>query len=131
MTLKQLNLLAGIVIVLGLIAWGVSLIPLGGQHILSGGTDGEAYTHAEGGTYYDISVKLPAHTPLIGAADAKARLAMEQAFAQDIAQFKKDSGAGNVNLADEPRMEGRKYQYAATYAGVHLAAFYVLPLRHL
>ena len=110
-----------IVVVLGLIAWGLAYLASPGKHLLSGApaADG-SFEHTEEGEFYHISIKVPQKTPLwrlfSAEADMKARYAMERVFLEAVEQFKTESGVEEVNLEDEPWMEGRRYEYAASYA---------------
>lgn len=111
----------GIIIVIGVLAWGLSFLSSPGKHLLSGApaADG-SFEHTENGQFYHIDLKVPQKTPLWrfgnSAADAKARLAMEQVFLDAAAQFKKDGDVKNINLKDQPWMDGRQYEYAVSYA---------------
>jgi hypothetical protein len=114
-----------VVVVLVAIAWGLSFLhapqPAAdqSQHVLSGQLTTEgSYLYSDNAAYYDIEVTYPAHTSLSGAADAKARLLIEQELAADIEQFKSDGNFANLTPEDI-QMQGlggdRKYAYSTEY----------------
>src|SRR5665213_1966398 len=135
MNTKKALAWVGVIVVLALIALAFSLIPkpavapvlpaaatkspvLGGVATSSG-----AYDYVENQPYYTVDVTYPAQLPLVAAASAKAELTMEQALADDIAQFKTDGDFTNLTAADAQTqgLDGtRKYAYAVSYT--HLRA---------
>ena len=111
----------GAIIVVGLIAWGLTYLASPGKHLFSGvPADDGSFEHTDEGEYYRVSIKVPQKTPLWrfgnSAADTRARYAMEGALSAEKYRFKTDSGVEEVSLAEEPWMEGRRYEYAVSYA---------------
>lgn len=91
------------------------------------------YAYEEHAPYYDIVAAYPAKTPLSGGADAKARLAIEQAIADRIAEFKQNGDFENLT-AEDIELQGiggdRKYALTLEYkvsqgAGYHSYAYTV------
>lgn len=106
---------------LGFWASKTGLGPLAPQerHVLMGSTTPEGdYVYVEDAPYYTIEVRYPAKTALSGAADAKARFAIETALAARIAQFKTDGNFENLTEEDV-RIQGlgadRKYALGLEY----------------
>jgi hypothetical protein len=126
---KKLAVWAGIVVVLIIIALGFSIVAkkveaptvttLPASPILGGvATTSDMYEYAEDKPYYMVDVQYPAKTSLAAGANAKATRVMEQALADDIAQFKTDGDFANLTAADA-QIQGlgddRKYAFGATY----------------
>ena len=124
-----------VAIAVGLVAWGVSFIPVSEpagpeQHILSGqlGEEGD-YHYAENADYYTVDADYPATTSLSGAADVRARTTIERAVADRVAEFKRNGDFANLT-AEDIRIQGlgpdRKYelrmQYQA-YTGVNTVSY--------
>lgn len=109
-----------VVAVLGLIAWGISLIKLsppaasqGSEHVLEGEMIGEGvYRYGENEPYYTIEAWYPAQTSLSGAADVKARMTIEQLLKDRIEQFKQNGDFANL-MPEDVEIQGlgedRKY----------------------
>jgi hypothetical protein len=107
----------------GLVAWGLTLLraPQGSAitHVLAGTPAANGnYEYVENADYYTIDVAYPGVVSLQGAAGAKAELTIEQALADDIAQFKSDGNFANLTPEDV-QIQGlgpdRKYVYGAEY----------------
>jgi hypothetical protein len=118
-----------IVVVLLVVALGFSVLAnkvqaptvkaLPPSPILGGvATSSNAYGYVENKPYYTVDVLYPAKTPLSADANGKAVRIMEQALANNIAQFKKDGNFANLT-AEDIRIQGlgadRKYAFGATY----------------
>ncbi len=78
------------------------------QHVLAGTTTPQGdYQYSENAPYYTIEAQYPAH-----------RLAIEQALADSITQFKKDGNFANLT-AEDVQIQGlgpdRKYAFDAEY----------------
>jgi len=126
--MKKIIASLGIIVVLVIIALGVLLIPhvlqapvpqtspiLGGKAVSS---QGERYIYNVDTQYYTIETTYPSQIPLAGAAGPKAERVMEQAIADDIAQFKSDSNLDQITPQDA-QIQGldgtRKYAFNASY----------------
>lgn len=112
MSTKQILYSLGILIILGLIFAGLASLtrpvaPVAQEtHVLAGTlTDQGDYLYTENKDYYTIQAAYPANTPLEPAADAKARATIEQALADEIANFKQDSGL-NTLTPDDIKVQG-------------------------
>jgi len=113
-----------IALAVGLVAWGVTLVPVPASqqpvpHILAGQQmPAGNYHYSETADYYTIDADYPATTTLQGAADIKARLTVEQAIAAQIAQFKQDGNFANLTPEDV-QIQGlgpdRKYALGMEY----------------
>ncbi len=127
MDMKRVGSAAGVLIVLGLIAWGLSLIPHSASPVVSdtspvlGGTATSTtdYEYVENAPYYTIDIVYPRTTPVQDSqADLAARTDMEQAIAGDIAQFKQDGNFANLTPEDI-QIQGlgpdRKYSLSYDY----------------
>lgn len=130
MSAKQILSIAGILLVLGLIAWGVGslsrtmLEPTIEQEqtspILGGtATSSTSYEYVENKPYYTIEATYPRKTLLQDpGADLKARTTMEQSIADGIAQFKTDGNFANLT-AEDIQLQGlgtdRKYALGYDY----------------
>lgn len=89
------------------------------SHVLQGSsTPSGDYVYLENAPYYVITAAYPGKTPLFGNADAKARLAVEQALADRIAEFKQNGDFENLTEEDVA-IQGiggdRKYTLAMEY----------------
>jgi hypothetical protein len=114
-----------VVVVVGAIAWGLSLVHVpqpaapAMQHVLQGQlTASGNYHYNETADYYTIDADYPATTTLTGPADVKARLTIEQGLADQIAQFKQDGNFASLTPEDV-QIQGlgpdRKYALDMTY----------------
>ena len=81
-------------------------------------TAGGDYHYIINEQYYTVDAVYPSQPSLSAAAATKAELIMEQGIANDIAQFKQDSGLATITAADV-QTQGlggdRKYAFGATY----------------
>ncbi len=126
---KKLAVWAGIVVALLIIALGFSIVAkkveaptvttVPPSPILGGvATSSDMYEYLEDKPYYLIDVEYPSKTALSATANAKATRVIEQALADDIAQFKADSGLDTLTTEDV-QIQGlgpdRKYAFGATY----------------
>jgi hypothetical protein len=126
MTLKQIGYTLGILVVLAVIfgIWASFTKPIaapvaGETHVLQGTkTANGDYQYTEDKDYYTIAASYPAQTPLEGEADIKARAAIEQGLADEIANFKQNSGLDTLT-AEDARIQGldgtRKYALDLEY----------------
>jgi hypothetical protein len=137
MTTKQILYSLGILLALGAVfAFFASFAePVGPaveeSHVLAGTlTEQGDYLYAEDKEYYAIQAAYPAKTPLAPEADRKARAAIEQGIAAEIARFKSDSGLDTLtaedakmqNLSAERRYAlGMEYQEATSTGTVSYA----------
>jgi hypothetical protein len=81
-------------------------------------TEGGDYHYVENKSYYTVDITYPAQLSLATDASIKAERVIEQALADDIAQFKQDGDFANLTPADI-QTQGlggdRKYAFGATY----------------
>lgn len=124
---KQILSIIGMVIVLGVIVSGVSLLGQKGvmpavvtdkSPILGGvATSSTAYEYVENAPYYMVDAVYPRKTLLADpAADLKARTTMEQDIASGIAQFKQDGDFANLTQEDiQTQGLGADRKYAIGY----------------
>lgn len=122
MNYKQLGILLIILaagaIVFGALSSNKKAVPEE-THVLNGSpTESGAFVYAEDASYYTIAAYYPATTTLPAEADAKARLAIEQALAERIAEFKRNGDFENLTEEDV-RIQGlgpdRKYALVMEY----------------
>ena len=111
MTTKQILYTLGILAVLaGIFGFLASFAEPAGPaaeetHVLAGAlTDQGDYLYTEDKDYYAVKAAYPANTPLGPEADRKARSAIEQGIADEIAVFKSDSNL-DVLTAEDAQMQ--------------------------
>lgn len=93
MNLKKILSAGGILVVLALIAVGISFIPRAPSSkqvdILSGVASSTDTVHTEEGEFYTIRVVFPAHTALLATADVRARETIQTELLATVMEFKK------------------------------------------
>jgi hypothetical protein len=121
--MKKLVALIVVVIVVGAawLAGGRGATPItdtAQTHILNGTPSAQGFHYAEHEKYFTIDADYPATTSLVAAADAKARMTIEQGLATQIADFKQNSGLENLTPKDievQGLGDDRKYALGMEY----------------
>lgn len=128
MSMRQIVSVVALVLIVGLAAWGLTLVharPQSAvtapdiQHPLPGtlSQDGTSYTYTyTDGKYYSVTATYPAHTSLAGDADATARVALEAGLASQVNDFK-SMLEQSITPEEKARMDqdGGQYAFDAEY----------------